>query len=112
MPFITRFYRHYLPLVLFKYREKERYKKYYFLNDTKQAMNDIFLPINGKRAMRILLHIALFIYKCYYYTFIAFAPKAPSIAEATAITTFKILSQTVFFIVLKTFFIIIRLRSL
>lgn len=42
MPFITRFYRHYLPLVSFKYKEKERYKKYYFLNDIKQAMNDMF----------------------------------------------------------------------
>ncbi len=34
------------------------------------------------------------------YTFIALAPKAPNMAEATAITTFKILSQTFYFIVL------------
>ena len=39
-------------------------------------------------------------YKSTIYTFIALAPKAPNMAEATAITTFKILSQTFFFIVL------------
>ncbi|EFA21426.1 hypothetical protein HMPREF0969_00621 [Bacteroides sp. D20] len=40
------------------------------------------------------------LYKSTIYTFIALAPKAPNMAEATAITTFKILSQTFFFIVL------------
>ena len=37
------------------------------------------------------------LYKSTIYTFIALAPKAPNMAEATAITTFKILSQTFFF---------------
>lgn len=33
------------------------------------------------------------------YTFIAFAPNAPNMAEASAITIFRILSHIVFFII-------------
>lgn len=35
-----------------------------------------------------------------YYRFIAFAPSAPAIAEATAMITFKMISQVVFLIVI------------
>lgn len=63
--------------------------------------------------MKFLSPIAILPFYRANYIFIALAPKAPKIAEATAITTFKILSQTFFFIVLNFFlFTITWLRSL